>query len=350
MKKFLFIALRALGDVILITPAIRAVYESCPDAQCDLLVEEAYFSLFKEEGYIRRVITLPRKKKNVSKTDANEHIGTYLKFLLDIRKEKYDAVFDLFSRGPRSRVITFFSGSRKRLGFKDRKTILDPIVYSLRLSPPSQITQVYDKVLYMVGRLGYRTKESRPHLTATEENFMQAREVLKSNEVSEPFNYITVFPGSGNPNKNWPVENFQELILKIIQHGFTVIVLGGPLDQKPLNKMKGLFSLRNPKIHFVQIFDLPTLKGILALSKGAISNDSGPAHLAQSLGIKTLVLFGPFDHTSYIPFNGEYVRSGYFCSPCQTFSNICPDNQCMKKLSVEDVYRKFHSMKYFTNN
>jgi ADP-heptose:LPS heptosyltransferase len=72
-----------------------------------------------------------------------------------------------------------------------------------------------------------------------------------------------------------------------------------------------------------------------------ISNDSGPAHLAAALGIKTLALFGPTSSQITSP-KGKKVtlfQTNVGCKiPC--YDLLCKENICMKRILVTEVFEK----------
>ncbi len=322
-----------MGDMVLTLPVLRAVRDSCPESQTDFVVESSLADLFREEPLVRRVIPLPRSNAFSSRT---EYFRAYADFLLSLRRERYDIVFDLFSRGPRSRTIVWFSGATRRVGIADHTTWLDRWIYTDRVRFPNVLTQMYDQILHLTGRVGYLTDFPQPRMAVDEENIRKALALTGKSE-DENNGYLVVFPGSGQKNKNWPVENWEKLIRSIRKAGIPVVVLGGPQDREPFENLKRSFGKEEDGVRWFLQSDLSVLKGILSLSRGAVGNDSGPLHMAQALGKKVVVLFGPGDHVSYRPFLGSFVRSGLFCSPCQSFVSWCPDNQCMKIIPVEKV-------------
>jgi heptosyltransferase II len=69
---------------------------------------------------------------------------------------------------------------------------------------------------------------------------------------------------------------------------------------------------------------LPQLLQVLASSTVMLSTDSGPAHVANALGVHTVVLFGAGNEKSTAPFNPNkaIIRLGQLpCEPC--VSNTC---------------------------
>lgn len=340
VQKILFVGLRALGDMILSMPAVQAVKDTCPDAVVDYVMEKPYVSLFSEEFLFRSVIGLPR---NGSSSFFRRHVcdEKYLRFLKSIRSERYDAVFDLFSRGPRSRVIVMASGAKRRVGIHGHPIpFLDPHVYTDRILLPNALTHMSDQMLHIVSRLGYTTERNNPELTVRPENVKKATDLLDGFPDSCPKGFFIVFPGSGMKNKNWPAQKYMQFSRNLMERGFGILAHGGPSDSGELAE---LTKRMQPGTHLFKSIlqsDLPTLKGLISLSRGVVGNDSGPIHLAQAVGKKVVALFGPGDHVSYRPFKGTLVRSDLGCSPCQSFGNQCPDNLCMQSITVETVLEK----------
>ena len=335
MKKILFVGLRALGDMILVLPAIRAVRDTCSDAQIHCLLDQPMEKLFAEEPMIDKIVVLPRG--NGRKNRKIQGFLTYSRFLLDLRKERYDLAIDLFTRGPRSRIIIFSSGAPRRLGIRDHVHFPDRWVYTDQRRIPNSLNQLFDQESCLVGRLGFSPQNDFPELSVHPHNLDEARDLMGAFPTEGGKGFLAVFPGSGLPNKNWPARNFRDLMIRILQRGVRIVVLGGPLDAGPFGQLQAFFPETDSRILWIRQSDLTVLKGILALSRGAVGNDSGPLHMAQAVGKPVVVLFGPGDHISYRPYRGRLVRAGLACSPCQSFVNDCPDNQCMKAISVNQA-------------
>ncbi len=348
VHKILFVGLRALGDMVLSMSAVQAVKDTCPDAAIDYVMETPFVPLFSEESVFRSVIGLPRSG---SSSFFRRHVfdEKYLKFLKSIRSERYDAVFDLFSRGPRSRIITLASGAKRRIGIHGHPTLLlDPHVYTDRIFLPNALTQMSDQMLHIVSRLGFATGRTNPVLTVRPENVKKALDLLVGFPEICPKGFYILFPGSGMKNKNWPAPKYMGLSRSLMERGFGVLALGGPSDSEALGELSKRMQPGTHLFKSILQSDLPTLKGLISLSRGVVGNDSGPIHLAQAVGKKVVALFGPGDHVSYRPFNGTLVRSDLGCSPCQTFGNRCPDNLCMQSITVETVLEKLDQLETLT--
>jgi heptosyltransferase-2 len=85
-----------------------------------------------------------------------------------------------------------------------------------------------------------------------------------------------------------------------------------------------------------------TVRQLMALVKRCrlfLSNDAGPMHIANALGVPVVAVFGPTDPQTTAPFgNGhELVRQSVECSPC--LLRECPiDHRCMRGIQSDQVY------------
>lgn len=90
---------------------------------------------------------------------------------------------------------------------------------------------------------------------------------------------------------------------------------------------------------------LPALIELLASAQIMLTTDSGPAHLANALGTKTIVLFGAGNENNTAPYNSDrntVIRLNQLsCEPC--LKNICMRYevpQCLQQLDANLIVHK----------
>lgn len=101
--------------------------------------------------------------------------------------------------------------------------------------------------------------------------------------------FAVIHPFSGSSRKNWPMERFRELSLRLPN---TVKWSAGPQEQ-----LEGA-------VRFESLFELACW---LAGARVYIGNDSGITHLAAAAGAPTVAIFGPTDPAIWAP-RGKRVR------------------------------------------
>ncbi len=107
---------------------------------------------------------------------------------------------------------------------------------------------------------------------------------------AKPAKNVLIHPGSGSPTKCWPVERFVELARTLMAEGRRVrFVLGEvEIERWPASRaaiLEQLAPVDRPATYM-------DLFSVLSDAEAFIGNDSGPAHLAAMLGVRTVALFG----------------------------------------------------------
>ena len=110
---------------------------------------------------------------------------------------------------------------------------------------------------------------------------------------------IAVHPGSGSPDKCWPVDSYLHLIEQLHHAGHRCHIILGEveLERWPADQISRLHSAEEI-VHPATYFDL---LNELSHCSAFIGNDSGPGHLAGIIGIPSVVLFGPTDPAVWKP-------------------------------------------------
>lgn len=311
----LVITLSNFGDVILTTPVIMALVGKYPEARITAVVGPRARSVLQRSPDIHKVMVYDKKACLREK----------LKFILELRKVKYDRVVDL-----RNTAIPFLVSCEKRTPlFRkfSKVNMRDRHLEALgMMEGKGSGTFFYEK--------GARSQFQ--FFNKADEVFaMRALEVAK---IPEKRGWILVAPGAASGRKRWPVEHFKEVIQKL--HGKTgkKFLLVGTLDEKP--GADGL-AAELPGIAAVLCGELvlPETAAIIAKASLVISNDSAIMHLGYELGTPTVGIFGPTDHEKYGHEGPKFRIAREDASQCSCGSEKLPraERSCFHGLKPERV-------------
>lgn len=151
---------------------------------------------------------------------------------------------------------------------------------------------------------------------------------------------VGLFPGAEwGPSKQWPWQRFAELARELRRRRpeLRIAILLGPKEVWTGVRIHEESGKLHPVIG--ADLDLAQLAAVVAHLDVAISNDSGPMHLAAALGVPTVALFGPTDPRLTAPAGGDHavLTHATWCQPC--FRRRCPllHHRCLKGIEVARV-------------
>jgi ADP-heptose:LPS heptosyltransferase len=184
-------------------------------------------------------------------------------------------------------------------------------------------------------------------LNVSEDAQKGIEQILQSNNIDASQYLIVIHPGGNWDLKRWPIENFSRVISQLAGSREIKVVISGAHKDIPLVR-----EINNPV--FKSAIDLTgqtDLKQLMALMKRAnlvISADSGPLHLANSVGCDVIGIFGPTrpEITGLRGSGRTYILQhdvGCNREPCYHLK--CPDNICMQSISAQDVIETINKIR-----
>jgi heptosyltransferase-3 len=159
-------------------------------------------------------------------------------------------------------------------------------------------------------------------------------------ELPGPGPWLAVAPGSGQPDKNWPLAHYYEVSRALgWEYGLRVVWLTGPAEEEMLPYLEALAQAQGQVL--LAHRPLARVARVLSRCRLYIGNDSGLTHLAAAVGgPEVLALFGPTDPRVWAPL-GPHVAILRAPGP-QTPGTVGrtltgPETHCLKALPPETV-------------
>ncbi|MFH0840352.1 MAG: lipopolysaccharide heptosyltransferase II [Candidatus Omnitrophota bacterium] len=331
-KRILLIRTDRIGDVVLSTPAIKAVRDAYPSAYIAVMVRPYARGIVEGNPYLNEVIIY-------DKDSAHKSFLATLFFGLALRKKHFDTALILHPTN-RAHIIVFLAGIPNRIGL-DRKMaglLTKRIKDKKFLGEKHELDYTLDVLKY----IGITAKDKRPYVPVKESaensiNIKLAREGYKSNVP-----LIAVHPGASCPSKRWPAERFAALIDRLKErYNFQAVLISGPADLKDAEAL-----LKGLKTELLDLSGKTSVSELAALFKKCalfISNDSGPVHIASAVGTPCVVIFGRkqpgLSPKRWGP-TGEkdmFLHKDAGCKVC--LAHNCENGfKCLKMITTDDVF------------
>ena len=320
-RRILVVRLSALGDVLLATPAVRALARRFPDAQIDWLVEEPYLPLVATNPHARAVAY--RKK------GAHSGVGGLLALRRTLAAEGYDLVVDLQDK-PKTRLVR---GIAPRCLVWKKRTSAQALFSLVGQEAPLTRAHAVDLYFEALGPLGIEVDGRQLDLAVTEEMAVRTARLLPEGPLAG------IAPGARWATKRWGAGCFAKLAGALVERGYRPLLLGGPSDESIFAAVRASLPFPVPD---AGALDVGGLVAAIARCAVVVAGDSGPMHVASALGTPVVALFGPTSTERWRPLSprSTVVRVELECSPCSNHGGeVCPlgHHDCMRRLEVEDV-------------
>lgn len=337
-KKTLIVRLSSLGDIILATSVLDSFKNK--NLQIEWAVAQEYSELIQDHPGIQKLWKFNRKTGFVG----------WISFCRNLWNEGYDTIYDLH-RTLRTRVmkILFFYWSlrEKRVAprwhsiSKQRVSLYGYFIFKALWPRAFRPTPWIHRYLRLVGA----DVELRPNLN----HLLKGQPPLSTLDpfFSQPGRYYCIMPSSKWSGKEWPVVNYVQVIKA---YSGMPVILGLPTDRQSTALIEELQARGLPFVSGVGRWSLEQTAWVLSQSQGYLGNDTGLAHLAQSLGVKAIVLYGPTTpETGFGPWGvgSEAIGVPLICRPCGKDGQLCyrlgQRYQCLKGIAPYAVLEKMKS-------
>ena len=334
--RILIIAIRVIGDIVLITPLLTLLKKVYPTGYCAVLVDGSTSEVLLNNPSINRLIVINRGQ---SQQETFWKRGQDWYHLVgDLKKERFDMVLDLFS-GPRSAVLSYFSGAAKRYGEDFRKRgrgFLYSHPINIKRDGRHLVEQKLELVQALVGKTNLDAGPLELYLTEKEEE--DGRRLL-AKTPNVPLPRLGLIPSAGSQWRVWPSERFAEIGDALSQsYGAKIVLLGGHDDMSLCRSISDRME-SNP-LDLSGQTNLRELIAVLAQLDLVISNVTGPMHLASALPRpKVIGLYGAADTIQYAPWskNAWMLTKGSKIDAYWNQVNYQKDYEYLCRITVADV-------------
>jgi heptosyltransferase II len=322
-----------VGDVVMATPAIRAVREHYPTARLLAVCRPYVAATLDGSPWLDDVILFDKGGPR-----ARREVGVIRR----LRREGVDAAV-LFPNSFRSAAVAALGRCRRRIGFDryGRGVLLTDRLTPVRDTNGRRVpTPTIDDYNRLVRRLGLPDPGHRMELFTTPADEKAADAVWADLGLSR-FPEVVGLNNSGafGAAKLWPIERFAALARDFAdRRRCGVLVICGPNERETAREIVRLAD--RPQV--VSLADRPLSLGLTKACvrrlDAFVTTDSGPRHFAAAFDVPVVTLFGP----TFIEWTETYYPKGINlqkkvpCGPCQL--RACPlDHRCMTEMTVPEV-------------
>lgn len=316
-----------IGDSIMSLPAIEQLRENFPDAYISVLLKEWVRPIFEAHPAVDEIILYNRRN--------------FFQIIKEIRKRRFQIAI-LFQNAFEAALVSFLAGIGIRVGIdKDARRFL--LTHPVRRKKQHHIRNYLD----IISAIGIKVKERNPVLYLKDDYIFSAEKTIIKYGIGKDDFLVGISPGAMyGPAKRWPTKYFAEIAdMAIEKWNAKVIIFGSKKESEICSQVKGMAKKKEAIIDLSGRTDLATSMGIIKRCNLFLSNDSGLMHIASSLSVPTIGIFGSTDPDLTGP-KGDFTKviwSKAPCSPC--FKRDCPHLECLYSITPDQVWKRMEEMR-----
>ncbi len=330
IKNILVIDLAFIGDVILATPTIRAIKAHYPGARVVMLTVPLTAEVAAMDPYVDEVLVYDKR-------GADAGLFGMWRMGRRLAAMGFDLAISM-NFALRGAVVAWLARIPRRLGYDAQHA-----GFFLTMTASKEREGIKHETLNhleVLGPLGIHDKDTDSALVM--EVPEAAKESLAGKRAERHIpedGYIALCPIGSYRRKNLPLATAAHVV-RYFSKRRPILLIGSASEAEALEEIAGLAELPRNNV-LAGTLTLPELAAFLAKAECLITVDTGPLHIAQAVGCRTVAVFGPTDPVVWGP-RGEKDKVLYHrteCSPCWGKGKCEKSMVCIGGTSAREIIR-----------
>jgi lipopolysaccharide heptosyltransferase II len=336
-KNILCIRLDSMGDVLMTSPAIRAIKESIAGSRITLLASPSGARAAPLIPEIDEVMIFDAPWMKAAALRSQRQVD--FEMIERLRRSGFDGavIFTVFSQNPLpAAYLCLLAEIPLRLAYCRENPYQLLTNWVKETEPDLTIRHEVQRQLDLAGQIGCRTEYTNIQISVHAADQLSVKKKLAEAGVNLDRPWIVIHPGATAPSRRYEPEGFAQAAEVLSELEGWQVVLSG--DASELNLVAGI------KEHARRTFSLAgklSLGEMAALIQGAdllISNNSGPVHIAAGVGTPVVDLYALTNpqHTPWqVP--NRVLNQDVPCKYC--YKSVCPmqHHHCLTLVTPEQV-------------
>ena len=341
IQNILFIKLAAIGDAILLIPALRKLKNSFPRANITFMCSDINLSVIEKIPYVDNII-------NCRVYDFLKNPLNFFRFIKQLRKTKYEVVIDGGQWERINALITIFTRRDYSIGFRTKgqwkHVVNDSVITHSRVK--HEVENFMDLLIPLgivpvSGEYDYDELQLEFFLKPEHREFRDR--FWKENSLEEK-TVICLHPGCGENGKprEWALENYINLGKSLHDYDKNIkfLITGTDFERYLCDPLYN--ALKDFTINTAGKFTLEQTAALVERAKLMVCSNTGILHVSTCVGTRTIGLHGPTNPVKWGAYNKKAItiQSKKYCSPCLYLGHDygCNTPTCMKEITSDEVY------------
>ncbi len=334
----LCVRLDSLGDVLMTTPAIRALKESRPDGRVTLLTSPAGAAVARLVPELDDVIVYESPWMKATAPRASS--APDLEMIDLLRRARFDAavIFTVYSQNSfPAAMLCYLADIPLRLAYCRENPYQLLTDWVKEREPEEYLRHEVRRQLDLVETVGCRASDERLSLRVSAQAEARMLAELERIGVAGSRPWLVLHPGASAPSRRYPPDSYARVASTLaLDDRFQVVFTGNRQEQELVAGIRR--DMDAPSWSLVDALNLEEFGALLARAHLLISNNTGPVHMAAALGTPVVDLYALTNpqHTPWLVPN----RVLYHDVPCKfCYKSVCPQGHqnCLRLVEPAEV-------------
>jgi lipopolysaccharide heptosyltransferase II len=336
-SKILCVRLDSLGDVLMCTPAMRALRDSRRGRALTLLTSPSGAAAVP---FIPELDGVIEYEAPWMKSSAFHAPGHDLAFAARLAQQGFDAavIFTSYSQSALpAALLCYLAGIPLRLAHCRENPYQMLTDWVAETEPEPVVRHEVRRQLDLVAQAGCGTDNSRLSFALRDADLATVRERLAQSGVDTSRRWVLLHPGASAPSRRYPPQHWAE-VLRLLDRrlGWPLVLTGGANEMALVDEIREASGVA---VHSLAgELDLGEMGAALKLASVVVSNNTGPAHIAAAVGTPLVDLYA-LTNPQHTPWQVRH-RVLYHDVPCRFCQkSVCPQghNECLTKIAPARV-------------
>lgn len=325
VKNILCVRLDSLGDVLMTSPALRALKEGGPGRKITLLTSQSGSAIARFIPSVDRTIVYdpPWMKSSQPPEDSQPEI----RMIECLKKSCFEAavIFTTFSQSPLpAALMAFLADIPLRLAHcreNPYHLLTDWVPESDQFSQ-EQIRHEVRRQLDLVETVGATTSDETLALQLSTQSLETVQHRLAQIGLNIHKPWLVMHPGATAPSRRYPARGFAEAARVLVyEHGFQVLFTGTTPEAGLVESIRA--DMHTESFSLLGKLDIQEFSALLSIAPVLISNNTGPVHIAAAFHTPVVDLYA-LTNPQHTPWQTPHWTL-YHDVPCKfCYKSICP--------------------------
>jgi lipopolysaccharide heptosyltransferase II len=339
-RRILCVRLDNMGDVLMTTPAIRALKAGLKDRHITLLASPAGEAVARMVPDVDAVITFDAPwMKGTGSGERKIGVDRDRAVRALVRAGRFDAavIFTAYSQSPLpAAYFCYLAGIPLRLAHC-RENPYDMLTdWVAETEPAAEIRHEVQRQLDLVAAVGCHTADQRLSFAVRDATCREIRRLLGAQGLDFGRPWVLVHTGATAESRRYPSALFAQAIRLLADAGCQIVLAGTAREIPAVAEIQGLAGV--PSLSVAGQLDLAGLGAATLLADVVVSNNSGPAHLAAAIGTPLVDLYA-LTNPQHTPWMVRHTLL-YHEVPCKfCYKSVCPQGHhaCLRRVEPSRV-------------